>query len=191
VSENYGRCGTVSYSDEFPRDLTSEDVNKTYSIIAETTCAAPVGKLTKACTPDLGPITDGKVGGGVDTPVELPGGTGNKPIPGGNELAELDGILYLSGKGRKNNNNIECSSGMNTVNAIMTCDFRSGNCEPTDKCGGPFPNGNGDCKFPDSYFVNPGGDGNYCNNNDCEYKIKIQFILKDGQTAYPTSCKIR
>jgi hypothetical protein len=190
LSNSYSRCGTngEKTAPGFPRELVVADVGTNLAATVSVTCtAAGYGPLTSACqaSPTVG---DGKIGGGTDTPFEL---VGNGNLPSANELSELGGILYLNGFGRANNRTIECNPNMNNVQQINTCDFRSGDCTPNDKCGGPFSNGNGDCQFPQGYFIstNP-SDGNYCNNNNCEYKIKIEFVLKTPGSTYPT-CKIR
>jgi hypothetical protein len=165
--------------------LTEDDVGTTLDVKARATCNNSTGSTVLESQCPIQVIGDGKIGGGTDTPIEIPG---NGNLPSGNDLADLNGIIYLQGTARQNSRKIQCNSGMNNVRQILTCDFRNGDCTPEDVCGGPFSNPNGDCSFPQSYFQNPTSDNNHCNNNDCQYQIKIQFILKSGMTTYPSNC---
>jgi len=162
-----------SSSSEAPS--SSSEAPSSSSVVPSSSSEAP---SSSSVTPS------GNLGGSTSNPIIV---NGNGDLPNSSDLASLGGVIYLSGSGRKNSTKIECGSGMSVVDQIKTCDFRDGDCTPSDVCGGPFNNPNGNCNFPNTYYVEPSGTN--CYNVDCPYNVKIQFILKSGQTTYPSDCK--
>ena len=125
--------------------------------------------------------------GSPENPIPPSAGGG---LPSGNDLKELDGVFYISGSTKKNITRVECNPGMANVQELKICDIRQGK-SACETCG-PFNSPNGDCNFSQDYYTVPDGkDGNYCFNNDCELKIKVEFILKDTAGGYPSGCIIK
>jgi len=184
LSNSYGRCGAngAKSAAGYPKDLTKNDVGITLSNVKVTAVCNPGGLLeSAACSSET--IGDGKIGGGVDTPSELPPGGGGLPNPDG--LEELDGIVYITGMARQNQNWLQCSSTGNNTVSVHYCDFTKGECDPTNLC---VANSNNiRCQLSGVTWTHPTGGS--CQNVDCQYKIKIKFT-KGTSTTYPTNCKL-
>jgi len=167
--------------------LTQADVNTTLSGIKVTaTCTSNGPAESTTCPAEK--VGDGKIGGGIDTPYEPPPQSGGgATLPDAGTLEDLDGILYLNGKGPSNKNNLQCTNqGRAGVN-VYYCDYTNGNCTPTAVCTESLGTiqDNFRCALNGISFV-----GTNCGwgTAQCEYKIKIKFEAPSGR--YPTGCKL-
>jgi hypothetical protein len=188
LSNSYGRCGADGEKNDpgYPRLLDVSDVGKTLSATVSVNCTNyKDATLTSPCpaSPEVG---DGKFGGSPDLPYQLPG---DGSLPGSDVLGDLDGVIYISGQSKNNQNRIRCSN-TSSVASIKYCSFGgTSDCTVTDSCSSY-----GDCPFPQSYFRNESDTGpwdNTCNNKTpgtCVIKIKIEIKLNSG-TNYP-SCSL-